>query len=78
MKPLNHSIPLRMKTCSLDQGDTEDGANLRPDPGGVLSTLIRVQESWNSKPQDPGTGISGDGGKSNNLRPSGGSIDHGG
>ena len=83
MKPLNNTITLRMETCSLDPGDSEDGTNLCPDQGCELGSTVRGQESWDSKPQNPGrdknscTGFSSDGGERHSLQPSRGSVDHG-
>ena len=43
MKPLDHPITLRMKTGCLDPGDSEDKANLRPDPKRKLEPLSEVR-----------------------------------
>ena len=83
MEPLNHTIALRVETGCLDPRDSKDGANLQPDQGGKLSSSIRGQESWDSKPRNPArdessrTGLSLDGGERNSLQPSRGPVDHG-
>ena len=83
MKSLNHPIALRMKTSWPDAGDSEDRATLRPDREGELSTSIGGQETWDSKPRNPGgdegssTRFCCDGGERNGLRPPQGPVYHG-
>ena len=56
---------------------------LRPNGQRELSTPIKGQESWDSKPCNPGrhkcsgTGLSSDGGEGNSFWPPGGPVNHG-
>ena len=76
MKTFNHTVALRMEAGGLDPRDTKNVADLRPNGGCKLSSAVRGEQGRNTKPGDPGrdksssTGLRGEGGQQNGLRPS--------
>ena len=54
MKSFNHTIALRVETCSPDPLDSKDGADLRPNDGRELGPTVQGEERWYSKSGDPG------------------------
>ena len=45
MKTFNHTVALRMEAGGLDPQNTEDGADLRPNGGRKLSSVVQVSRA---------------------------------
>ena len=82
MKTFNHTVALRMETDGLGPQDTVNRADLQPNGGHKLSSMVQGEHSWNTVPGDPGryessgAGLNGNGGQRYSLGLSRGSVDH--
>ena len=82
MNTFNRPIALRMEAGGLDPQDTEDRADLRPNGGRELSSVVRGEQSWHSKSRDPGrekssnTGFHIDGSQLSHHKPESRPVHH--
>ena len=53
MKPLDHPVSLRMKSCGFVVDDTQQGTDDGPQGCGKLSSPVTRDNCWNSEPCNP-------------------------